>query len=55
MWTRCLDGVPVPGGSDAACLSDVPGAVFMACLPLCACKHLSGPKNADLLEEFRYC
>lgn len=55
MWTRCLDGVPVPRGSDAACLSDVPGAVFMACLPLCACKHLSGPKNADLLEEFRYC
>lgn len=64
MRIQCLDGVPVPRGSDAACLSDVSGAVFVACMPLCTCKYLLGRKNADLmetwlisvlLEKFRYC
>lgn len=56
--------VPVARGSDAACLSDVPGALFMAYMPLCTWKYLSGPKNADLMEtwlisvllkKFRHC
>lgn len=64
MWIQRLDGVPVPRGSDAACLSDVSGAVFMGYMPLCTGKYLSGSNNADLMEtwlisglpeKLRYC